>query len=115
MRVDTAGVDRQALAALALRAVSRERLQEQGYLPVAKSGDLFRVGYSVVFWVRVGVPGSELLEYKPRLSDLPRLTVSDYATQMEVHRALGLSRVPPGCPWVDYGPGQRGLFDGEMG
>lgn len=93
-------IDRPALDGLAGRAVPRTELQGR-YVPVAKSTDLFDVGYTVLHWIIPGVPGSELLEYLPRsLPDracvLPRLTADSYADQVAIHEAIGARVVSPG-------------------
>lgn len=89
-------VDTPALAAIAARSVPRDRLSGL-YVCVAKSSDLFELGYLVAHWVRPGVPGSEVLEFLPRLSALPRLTVACHADQAAVHRAIGARVVSPGA------------------
>ncbi len=104
-------IDRAALCAIAARAVARKEIQEAGYRALAKSSDLFRVGYSINYWFLVS-EGKVLLEYNPRLSDLPRLTATCYAEQVAIHLALGLNLVPPDEQWVD--DKQPGLFDGHF-
>lgn len=59
--------------------------------------------YVVAHWVIPGVPGSEVLEYLPRFSDLPRVTVATYADQAAVHRALGVRLVGPGRKFREFG------------
>ena len=97
-----------AIALIAAKAIPREKIREGNYRSVLGSTDLFRHGYFVRHWLRFS-DGSEILEYNPRLSDLPRVTATCYAEQIAIHRALGLNIVPPGVPWQDYGG--RGLFD----
>lgn len=111
-------IDRAALDALALRAVSREELKRLGYVPTCKSQELMRLGYSVVFWLIPGTPGSELLEFKPyhthaKKSDLPRVTVACYEDQASLHRALGLGVVGRGEPWRKGRDESPGLFDSQ--
>jgi hypothetical protein len=101
-------IDRDALAALAARAVPREALQAAGYLNLVKSTDLFPHGYSVSHWLRPGVPGSEVLEFNPRAvrgvtTDLPRLTAASYAEQVAVHEAIGARVVAPGRKFLRGG------------
>lgn len=88
-------IDRAALAELAARSVPRRQLART-HRNLLKSTDLNEFGYTVSHWVRVGSPGSELLEFNPWLSDLPRVTVDNYADQAEVHRAIGARVVGPG-------------------
>jgi hypothetical protein len=88
-------VDSTALADLAARSIPRGELSGR-YLCVAKSSDLFDLGYTVQSWVLVGVAGSEVLEYRPRFSALPRVTVACYADQVAVHEAIGARVVGPG-------------------
>ena len=103
-----------ALQAIATRAIPREQLQAEGYRSLAGSSDLFRHGYFVRHWYRIS-DQREVLEYtarperKTRATELPRLTATTYAEQVEIHRALGLNLVAPGERWEDYGG--RGLFD----
>lgn len=108
--VDTTGADQGALLALAAHAVPRETLQTQGYLSILSWADLHPHGYTVRAWLCLA-DSDLVLEYRPRLSDLPRLTVRTYAEQSAVHRALGVNVVPPGQQWTEWAPGQRGLFD----
>ena len=95
-------IDRAALDDLAARSIPRADLTGL-YLCVAKSSDLHDHGYAVAHWVRVGVPGSEVLEYNPRLSDLPRVTADSYADQAAVHRAVGARVVGPGRKFRTHG------------
>lgn len=104
--------NREALKALAAKAVGREALRAGGYHSLCHSSDLFRHGYRVRHWFRP-CDRHELLEYLPRDSDLPRLTAGSYAEQAAIHVAIGLNLVPPGAPWTDYR--QVGLFDGQLG
>lgn len=101
-------LDLAALELIASRAIPRELLQAEGYRSVLGSSDLFKHGYFVRHWYHLGLE-KEVLEYTPRKSQLPRLTATCYAEQVEIHRALGLNLVPPGEQWEDYGG--RGLFD----
>lgn len=107
----TIRADLKALKALSARSISRKAIQHAGYLPVCASSDLFAHGYSVRHWWRVR-DRHELLEYNPRLSDLPRVTAGSYAEQAAIHRALRINLVPPGVQWTDYG--QAGLFDSSL-
>lgn len=88
-------IDRAALESLAARSVPRAALTGT-YVCVGKSTDLHDLGYGVAHWVVPGVPGSEVLEYNPRLSDLPRVTAATYAEQVAVHEAIGARVVGPG-------------------
>lgn len=88
-------IDTAALAELAGRSVPRHELHGR-FCCLAKSSDLFPLGYIVAHWVRPGVRGSELLEYLPRFSDLPRVTAASYEDQAAVHRAIGARTVGPG-------------------
>jgi hypothetical protein len=88
-------IDVLTLADLAARSIPRAELTGR-YLCVAKSSDLFPLGYTVQSWVIVGVPGSEVLEYRPRFSALPRVAVASYADQVAVHQAIGARVVGPG-------------------
>lgn len=88
-------IDTLTLADLAARSIPRSELTER-YSCVAKSADLHPLGYTVVHWCLVGVRGSEVLEYMPRLSKLPRVTVASYADQVAVHEAIGARVVGPG-------------------
>ena len=94
--------DTAALAELAGRSIPRAELSA-AFACVAKSSDLFDLGYIVAHWVRPGVRGSEVLEYLPRFSQLPRLTVATYADQVAVHQALGARVVGPGRPFRQHG------------
>lgn len=87
--------DAAALAAVAARSLARDALTG-GFACVAKSSGLFEFGYIVAHWVAPGVTGSEVLEYLPRFSGLPRLTVDNHADQAAVHRAIGARVVSPG-------------------
>lgn len=98
----------EALQQIATKAIPREKIREGNHRSMLGSTDLFRHGYFVRHWVRFS-DNSEILEYNPRNSDLPRVTATTYAEQVAVHRAIGLNIVPPGVPWQDYGG--RGLFD----
>lgn len=100
-------IDTAALAELAGRAVPRNELHGR-FCCVAKSSDLFELGYIVAHWVRPGVRESEVLEYLPRFSALPRLTVATYADQVAVHIALGARVVGPGRPFRRHGHGVAG-------
>lgn len=111
-RVDTSRVDREALATLASISISRDQLQGDGYCPMNASSDLHPYGYTVRHWILAGKAQSEVLEYNPSLSDLPRLTATCYDEQAAIHRALGLNLVSPGERWVNYQ--QTGLFDGIL-
>lgn len=88
------------LTALAGKALPREALRQAGYLSVCLSSDLFPHGYAVRHWMRLA-DRSEVLEYLPRMSALPRLTASCYAEQADIHAALGLNCVGPGERWYD--------------
>lgn len=90
---NTPVVDHEAMAALAVQAIPRERLCGE-FVNLLKSTDLFPFGYSVSHWVRPGVAESEVLEFNPRsvggvAPDLPRLTASNYEEQVAVHEAVG--------------------------
>lgn len=99
-------IDRAALDELAARSVPRAGLSGR-FLCLAKSSDMFGHGYIVAHWVIPGVPGSEVLEYLPRFSDLPRVTVATYADQAAVHRALGVRVVGPGRKFREHGHSRR--------
>lgn len=100
-------IDLAALAELARRSVPRDELNGR-YCNLAKSSDLFELGYSVSHWVIPGVPGSELLEFNPRVVggvafDLPRVTVDNYADQAALHEAIGARVVRPGQAFAPRG------------
>ena len=78
-----------ALTAISGSSVSREALKRGGYRSMLKSSDLHKYGYTVVHWIKPGKSESEILEYMPRLSKLPRVTAASYAEQAAIHRALG--------------------------
>ena len=86
-------LDRTALAEIAAGSISREDLHGQ-YLNLAKSSDLFNHGYSISHWFNPRTR-EQVIEYNPRLSDLPRLTATDYETQVLIHRAIGAVVLPP--------------------
>lgn len=100
-------IDVVALAELAERSVSRWTLSRD-YRSVAKSSDLFELGYSVSHWIRVGARFHEVLEFNPRVvggvaADLPRITVDNYADQATLHRAIGARVVNPGRAFAPKG------------
>jgi hypothetical protein len=86
--------------------MTRKELTERGYIPVCKSSDLFKYGYSVNHWISTR-EHNEVLEYNPRFSNLPRRTASNYEEQVAIHREIGAPVVPPGCPLDEHLP----LFD----
>src|SRR4051812_36640084 len=97
-------MDRQALAALSARSLSREEMTRRGMVPVAKSSDLFPWGVSVIFWIRPGTKASEVLEMVPRHvpgkpSRVPRVTVDCWEDQVRFHQALGLGIVGRSQHW----------------
>lgn len=83
--------------------MTRDELREEGYRPVAKSGDLFAWGYTIVWWLspRLMQQGEPCLvyEYVPRPEDprnihnrgreLPRMTAATFQEQALAHRAIG--------------------------
>jgi hypothetical protein len=129
--------DLAALTALHVTSVTRATL-ERAWISVAGSHDLIEHGYRVQVWALIlrgasGTTTHTLLEYLDPLElvrgrsvlgrshahvgvhrplgpvRLPRVTAHTYRRQVAVHRALGLSVVLPGRPWIDHGQG--GLFD----
>lgn len=99
-------IDRAALADLAARSLTREELDAQGFRPIIKSTDLFPHGYTVVHWIKPGVKASELLEYLPRVcrgetgAGLPRITLTTFADQAALHRAVGAKVTGSGVPFT---------------
>lgn len=109
--VDASAADRDALASVAARSLTRDAMRAAGFMCLHAHMDLLAYGYTVRHWLRLR-DGAEVLEFNPSLSDLPRVTACCYAEQAAVHRALGLNLVPPGCDWSDYR--QPGLFDAAL-
>lgn len=103
--------DLDTLARLAEKALPGEAIRSMGYRSVCASSDLHRYGYTVRHWMRLA-DGTEVLEYLPRLSKLPRLTAACHAEQVAIHRALGLNCVGPREQWYDA-RGQLELFPWE--
>jgi hypothetical protein len=96
-------IDRKALLEMSEDAITVEYLKREGFRSVCKSNHLHPYGYTITMWLCL--EGSRLVyEYRPRLSDLPRLTASNYAEQCRIHFALGLNIVGPGQEWVDLKP-----------
>ncbi len=79
--------DRAAIDRIALEAIDHARFHGT-YVSISKSTDLFPWGYGITQWFD---PRSkqEIIEYVPRLSDMPRLTATTYAEQVAIHKALG--------------------------
>lgn len=92
---NTPVVNHDALVLIASRAIPRKELTGR-YCNLAKSTDLFHVGYTVSHWIDPRKPGEEVLEYNPRLSELPRLTAASYDEQKAIHEALDIRVVDPG-------------------
>ena len=83
--------------------MTRKELREAGYLPVAKSADLFAYGYTIVWWLSPALlrerKPSLIYEYVPRPDDprnrhnrgrtLPRMTAATFQEQALAHRAMG--------------------------
>lgn len=92
---DAPQVCRPALDELASRSMSPEQLRAD-YVSVAKSGDLFDLGYTIIHWIKPGDPKAEVIEYRPRFSDFPRVTITDYVDQVKVHEAIGAKVVGRG-------------------
>jgi len=72
---------------------------------MVESSDLHRYGYTIRDWLRLA-DGHQVVEYHARMpgSQHPRITVSEYADQCRVHRALGVACGPRGAQWVDSCP-----------
>lgn len=93
--------DLAALADLAARSIPRADLMAAGYRNLAKSSDLFDLGYSVSHWFHPGTR-VELVEYNPTRGagrpavQLPRVTATTYAEQVAIHEAIGARVVGPG-------------------
>ncbi len=93
--------DLAALAELAARSIPRAELIAEGYRNLAKSSDLFDMGYSISHWFNPRTR-AELVEYNPTsgagrpAGRLPRVTATTYAEQAAVHDAIGARVVSPG-------------------
>lgn len=107
----SAMIDRAALMELSASSIPRPELIARGFRGYCGSTDLFRVGYFIRHWYHIG-ERIEVLEYRARLSKLPRVTAHTYERQVAVHRALGLPVVGRGERYLDLGEGQRSLWDG---
>jgi len=106
--IDTSRADRAALEDLSRTSIPRKQLQAEGYIDLHAGADLHPYGYTVRYWLHLD-GWKEVLEFNPRLSDLPRVTADCYERQARIHRALKLNLVAPGDIWTDFG--SPGLFD----
>lgn len=84
--------DLAALAAIAAGSIPRAVLMAEAR-NLAKSTDLFELGYTVSHWFRLA-DRVEVLEFNPlhrpgRRSPLPRVTATTYEEQRAIHEALG--------------------------